>query len=132
MKPGRRRAQAGFSLIECLVAACIAGILGVSAFYFLTSQSGMGVASNDMLKGLNLGKLKMDSLKVADYDTLQAGSDTVSERYIRAWQISPQPAPGGGPSSLKKIELTVYWPLTADHSVSFASLLSDGKYKEDR
>jgi type II secretory pathway pseudopilin PulG len=122
--------QAGFGLIEGLVASCVVGILAVSAFYFLSSQNGMGVRSSDMMKGLNLAKLKLDSLKVAQYDTLQAGSDTVAERYIRAWQISPQSGPGGVANGTKKIELTVYWPLTADHSISFTSLLSDDRYKE--
>lgn len=127
-----RDPQSGFGLMEALVAACVTGILAVSAFYFLSSQNGLGVKNADMLKGLNLGKLKMDSLKVAEYDTLQAGSDTVSDRFIRAWQISPQTGMGGVATGLKKIEMTVYWPLTADHSLSFTSLLSDSKYKEEQ
>ena len=116
--------QSGFSLMEVLVASVVTGILAVSAFYFLSAQNKMGLKSNDMLKSVNLGKLKLDSLRVSDWDSLEAGSDTVSERYIRSWNVSQS----GG---VKKIELTVYWPLTADHSVGLASLLSDYRYKED-
>lgn len=122
--------QAGFSLIEALVAAMVGGLLTVSACYFLSAQNGMGLRSADMLKGLNFGKHKMDSLKVSDYDSLAAGSDTLGDRYIRAWRVTRLTDAGGAPTGLKKIELSVYWPLTAEHTVAFTSLLGDKKFKE--
>ena len=123
-RPGISGGQEGFSLIEALVASVVTGILTVSVFYFLTSQNGLGLRSGDMLRSLNLGKLKMDSLKVADYDALEAGSDTVSERYIRAWNVAPDT------EGRKKIELAVYWPLSADHNVVFTTLMGDPRFKE--
>jgi prepilin-type N-terminal cleavage/methylation domain-containing protein len=122
--------QAGFGLIEILVAVVIFGILTTSVFYFLTSQNKMGVRSNDMLKGLNVGKHKMDSLKVVPYADLESGSDTVSTRYIRAWRVTQVRDALGVPNGRKEIEITVYWPLTADHNVAFTTLVSDDKYKE--
>jgi prepilin-type N-terminal cleavage/methylation domain-containing protein len=121
--------QSGFSLIEILVAAVVLGILTVSVFYFLSTQNGLSVKGNDVLKGANLGKLKFDSLKVASYDALASGSDTVSERYIRSWHVTQLRDGNGNLNGRKQVELTIFWPLTADHSVSFASMKSDDKYK---
>lgn len=128
--PDPMNRQRGFSLIEILVTAVVSGILGVSVFYFLSSQNGIGLQSNDVVKGTNLGKLKMDSLKVATYVELASGSDTVAERYIRSWHVTPLLGVDGLPSGRKEVDLTIMWPLTADHTVSFASLKSDDKYKE--
>lgn len=126
----RLSSEAAFTLIEVLVAAVVTGILSVSVFYFLSSQNKMSLRGNDTVKGTNLGKLKFDSLKVAAYEDLASGSDTVAERYIRSWHITPLRDEDGKLNGRKYLELTILWPLTAEHSVSFASLKSDDKYKE--
>ena len=123
--------QAGFSLIEILVSAVVIGILATAAFYFLSAQNGMGAAGNDSIKGLNLGKLKLDSLKVTAYDELVSGSDTVNERYIRAWHVTIQRDGLGVPDGRKKIDIDVLWPLTGLHTVSLVTLKSDDRYKEE-
>lgn len=122
--------QSGFSLIEILVSAVVIGILATAAFYFLSAQNGMGTAGNDSIKGLNLGKLKMDSLKVTAYDDLVSGSDTVNERYIRAWHVTIQRDGLGAPDGRKKIDIDVLWPLTGLHTVSLVTLKSDDRFKE--
>lgn len=122
--------QGGFSLIEILVAAVVVGLLATSAFYFLNTQNGMSRAGNDLMKGVNLGKLKMDSLKVASYDELAGGSDTVMARYIRSWHVTVVRDEAGVPTGRKQIEMNVIWPLTADHTVTLATLKSDDNYKE--
>ncbi|HKP97600.1 MAG TPA: prepilin-type N-terminal cleavage/methylation domain-containing protein [Fibrobacteria bacterium] len=122
--------QRGFSLIEILVSAVVTAVLATSAFYFLSAQNGMGTAGNDLMKGINLGKLKMDSLKVATYGELVSGSDTVSERYIRAWHVTVMRDGMGVPNGRKKIDMNVIWPLTADHSVTLATLKADDSYRE--
>lgn len=124
--------QAGFSLVEAMVAMMVMGGLASAVFYFLGSQNSMGTRSNDMLKGVNLGKLAMDSLKVAEYDSLEAGCDTVVDRYIRSWHITQGSDGMGVPNGRKSIEVTVHWPLTAEHVISFASIMSDGRFKEER
>lgn len=128
--PANPECQAGFSLIEILVAAVVVGILATSAFYFLNTQNGMSRAGNDLMKGVNLGKLKMDSLKVASYDELAGGSDTVMSRYIRSWHVTVVRDEAGVPTGRKQIDMNVIWPLTADHTVTLATLKSDDTYKE--
>jgi len=130
MRPGGAEGQAGFSLVEILVSMVVMSCLAGAVFYFLKSQDNMGARSTDVLKATNIGKLVMDSLKVTGYDELAAGSDTVVSRYIRAWRITNVTDESGVPNGRKKIELTVYWPLTAASSMSFTSLLSDGRFKE--
>ena len=124
------RAQAGFTLIEILVSAVIVGIVSTSAFYFLSSQNSMGAKGGDMIKGVNAGKFKMDSLKVLSYDALASGSDTVSEKFVRAWHVSVVYDGLGNPIGQKNIAVAVYWPLTGEQSVSFTSVKTDDKYKE--
>jgi prepilin-type N-terminal cleavage/methylation domain-containing protein len=127
---GNSKSEAGFSLIEVLVAAMVVAVLATSAFYFLSSQNSMGQNSNDLMKGVNLGKLKLDSLKVAAYAELTAGSDTVAGRYIRSWHVSVVRDGAGIPNGRKMIEINVLWPLTAAQSVTLATLKSDDVYKE--
>jgi prepilin-type N-terminal cleavage/methylation domain-containing protein len=128
----RSRGQRGFSLVEVMVSMMVLGVLATSVFYFLNSQNGVGSRSADMLKGLNLGKLAMDSLKVSDYGALEAGSDTVADRYIRSWRITLGTDAEGVPNGRKAIDLTVHWPLTADNAIAFSTILSDGRFKEER
>jgi prepilin-type N-terminal cleavage/methylation domain-containing protein len=124
--------QRGFSLVEVIVSMMVLGMLSVSVFYFLTSQNSLGARSGDLLKGLNLGKLAMDSLKVSDYGTLEAGSDTVVARYIRSWRITRGTDAEGRSTGRKTISLTVHWPLTAENNLTFTSILSDSRFKEER
>lgn len=126
------RLQGGFTLVEVMVSMVVLGGLAASAFYILSSQNGMGTRTNDVLKGVNLGKLAMDSLKVADYAVLEAGSDTIGDRYIRSWRITLGTDGHGVPTGRKRIDLTVHWPLTAEHTLAFASVKSDARYKEGR
>lgn len=130
MIPARTDRQSGFSLVEILVSMVVMSCLAGAVFYFLKSQNNLGVRSNDVLKATNVGKLVMDSLKVTAYEDLEAGSDTLVSRYIRAWRITNGTDEAGVPNGRKKIELTVYWPLTALNSMTFTSLLSDGRFKE--
>ena len=127
----RPRGQSGFSMIEVLVSAIIVAVVATSAFYFLSSQNSAGTKGSDMMKGLNAGKLKMDSLKVISYDALASGSDTISERYVRTWYVSVIRDNFGQPIGQKSIDVAVHWPLTGDQTVSFSSVKSDDKYKED-
>lgn len=127
---GAHRRQAGFSMIEVLVSAVVTGVVAVSAFYFLSSQGTAGVKGSDLMKGVNLGKLKMDSLKVVAYGDLSSGSDTVSERYIRSWHVGVVRDGAGNPNGRKSIELMVYWPLTGEQMVSFTSIKSDDKFRD--
>ncbi|MDB5102363.1 MAG: hypothetical protein JWP91_52 [Fibrobacteres bacterium] len=124
------KGQAGFGLVEILVSAVVTGFLTTAAFYFLSAQNGMGARGNDQMKSVNLGKLKMDSLKVSTYDELVSGSDTVSERYIRSWHVTPMRNGAGVLNGRKKIELKVFWPLSGEQNVSLVSLRSDDRYKD--
>lgn len=127
----RGRLQAGFSMIEILVSAVVTGVVATSAFYFLSSQNNMGTKGNDLMHGVNLGKLKMDSLKVVSYTELSAGSDTVGLRFVRAWHIGVLRDGSGNPTGRKRIDLTIFWPLTGEQMVSFSSIKSDDKFKEN-
>jgi hypothetical protein len=124
-------AQMGFSLIEILVSALVTLILGSMGFYFLSTQNWISANSNDMVKGVSIGKQKMDSLKVVAYDELTSGSDTVQERYIRAWHVTVMRDPSGNPNGRKKIDVSVHWPLTAINNIALATVKSDDRFKEE-
>ncbi len=119
-------------MLEVLVSMVIVGILASSLFYFLSAQNKMGIMTTDMTNGLNFGKQAMDSLKVLDYSEIAAGSDIIQERYIRSWTITTVSDDMGVPMGRKRIDVNVFWPLTADHGVSMVTLLSDDEFKENQ
>lgn len=131
MNGARTDRQSGFTLVEILVSMVVLSCMAGAVFYFLKTQNNMGVRNNDMMKATNLGKLVIDSLKVSDYNALEAGSDTLVSRYIRAWRITNGTDDAGNPNDTRIIELTVYWPMSAVHSMTFTSLLSDSRFKEN-
>ncbi len=131
MRGARAGAQSGFTLVEILVSMVVLSCMAGAVFFFLKSQNNMGVRSNDVMKATNFGKLVIDSLKVTDYEGLEAGSDTLISRYIRAWRITNGTDDAGNANDTRIIELTVYWPLSAAHSMTFTSLLSDSRFKEN-
>lgn len=128
---GADSSQRGFSMIEVLVSSVITAVVATSAFYFLSSQNSMGIRGNDAMKGVNFGKLKMDSLKVVPYQELVSGSDTLVERYIRSWHVTLMRDEASEPNGRKKIELSVLWPMSGENAVTFTSIKSDDRFKEN-
>jgi prepilin-type N-terminal cleavage/methylation domain-containing protein len=126
-----RASEAGFTLIEILVSIMIFGLLTTSVFYFLSQQNSMSTRANDGQRGLSLAKLVLDSLKVAPYDSLVAGTDTVDERFIRSWHISVVTDEDGHSKGNKQVDLTVHWPIAGTYSVSLATLVSDERFREE-
>lgn len=124
------RHEAGFSLLEILVAVMVFGLLTTSVFYFLGQQNSMSTRATDSEKSLTLAKLVIDSLKVTPYDSLRAGSDTVSERYLRSWHVSINRDGMGQPKGNKQVDVTISWPLNGASNLSMATLVSDEKFKD--
>ncbi len=129
MTPSFSNQQKGFTLIEILISIVIVGILAASMVYLLSSQSRMSANSSDKVRSFGFAKQSLDSLKVVTYDSLASGSDTVDSKFLRTWHVTATQGDGGILTGRKKIELTVYWPLTGDYSVSLSTLISDDRFK---
>lgn len=116
--------QAGFGLMEIVVAVVLLGLVGAATFHFLRSQGQAAAVGTDLSKGMFLGKRKLDSLRVIQYGYVTAGSDTVNNRYIRRWYVSTDLV-----TDRKTVELLVSWPLSATHTISFNTVIGDDQYK---
>ncbi|MDB5102359.1 MAG: hypothetical protein JWP91_48 [Fibrobacteres bacterium] len=116
--------QAGFGLLEIIISIVLLGLVGSSTFYFLQSQNSNSNIGTDLSKGMFIGKRKLDSLRVVSYGTVSAGCDTVNNRYIRRWYISTDLI-----SDHKTVELLVSWPLSAQHTITFNTVVGDDQYK---
>jgi len=112
----------GFGLIEVLVGMVIFGMVASTALYFMRGQNQVVIGGTDLTRASYLGKQKMDSLKVIDYSTISAGSDTVNIRYIRSWRVSTQ-------VGKKQVEMTICWPLAANHNIVLYTIIGDDQYK---
>jgi hypothetical protein len=117
-------AQAGFGLLEILISVVLLGLVGSTTFYFLRSQDSNTNLGTDLSKGMFIGKRKLDSLRVASYGSVAAGCDTVNNRYIRRWYISTDLV-----ADRKSVELLVSWPLSAQHTITFNTVVGDDQYK---
>jgi prepilin-type N-terminal cleavage/methylation domain-containing protein len=116
--------QAGFGLLEVIISVALLGLVGSSTFYFLHGQNANANIGTDLSKGMFLGKRKLDSLRVVSYGSVAAGCDTVSNRYIRRWYISTDLI-----ADKKTVELLISWPLSAQHTITFNTVVGDDQYK---
>jgi len=124
MTDRRQAAQAGFGLLEIVISIVILGLVGSTTFYFLHSQDkNMGLGT-DISKGMFVAKRKLDSLRVVHYGGVATGSDTVNNRYIRRWFVSTDLV-----TDRKTIQLLVSWPLSAQHTITFNTIVGDDQYK---
>lgn len=126
MNQGRaqRAGQAGFGLLEIMISVVILGLVGSTTFYFLHSQNTNTGLGTDISKGMFVGKRKLDSLRVVRYGSVATGCDTVGNRYIRRWYVSTDLI-----TDRKTVELLVSWPLSAQHTISFNTIVGDDQYK---
>lgn len=120
----RPSAQSGFGMLEVIISVVLLGLVGSATFYFLKSQSRNSSIGTDLSKGMFLGKRKLDSLRVIQYGYVAAGCDTVNQRYIRRWYVSTDLI-----TDRKSVELLVSWPLSAQHTISFNTVIGDDQYK---
>lgn len=116
--------QAGFGLLEVIISVLLLGLVGSSTFYFLRGQNASSNVGTDLSKGMFLGKRKLDSLRVITYGSVSAGCDTVNNRYIRRWYISTDLI-----ADRKTVELLISWPLSAQHTITFNTVVGDDQYK---
>ena len=113
MKPNKpvkrkapRRADAGFSLIEIMVAMTFLaiGLLGIAQLipFGMAGVTEARVRTN----AVQAGQAIIDSLRAADYDSLDAGDFSMSNgRLTTTWTISDNnPAPG-----MRRVDLTTTW-----------------------
>jgi prepilin-type N-terminal cleavage/methylation domain-containing protein len=124
MRPGPRSSQAGFGLIEIVISIVILGLVGSTTFYFLHSQDRNEGLGTDISKGMFVAKRKLDSLRVNSYGSLNTGCDTVNNRYIRRWYVSTDLI-----ADRKTVQLLVSWPLSAQHTITFNTIVGDDQYK---
>lgn len=120
----RRDRESGFGLLEVVISVVLLGLVGSATFYFLRTQSKNSGIGTDLSKGMFLGKRKLDSLRVIQYGYVSAGSDTVNQRYIRRWYVSTDLI-----TDRKTVELLVSWPLSAQHTITFNTVIGDDQYK---
>src|SRR4051812_26757380 len=115
-----KRNQSGFGMIEVMISVALLGLVGSSTFYFLRNQRVNSTIGTDLSKGMFFGKQKLDSLRVVRYDVVSGGCDTVNNRYIRRWYVSTDLI-----TDRKTVELLISWPLSAQHTITFNTVVGD-------
>lgn len=101
-----RRTEAGFSLIEIMVAMTFLaiGLLGIAQLipFGMAGITEARVRTNAVQTGQGI----IDSLRAADYDSLDAGDFSLSNgRFTTTWTITDNnPAPG-----MRRVDLTTTW-----------------------
>jgi type IV pilus assembly protein PilV len=118
------RPDAGFSLIELMIAITVlgVGILSLAGLYPMATQK---VTRGDLeSRATFLGQAKVEELKRISWDNLvtTAETDTVETVFVRDWSVEEdQPVMG-----MKRVNVTVSWrDNRGPRNVVLSSFLSD-------
>lgn len=118
------RSDAGFSLIELMIAITVlgVGILSLAGLYPLATSK---VSRGDLeSRATFLGQAKVEELKRIPWDELvtTADRDTVETVFVRDWDVEEdQPVVG-----MKRVNVTVAWnDNRGPRNVVLSSFLSD-------
>jgi type IV pilus assembly protein PilV len=118
------RPDAGFSLIELMIAITVlgVGILSLAGLYPMATQK---VSRGDLeSRATFLGQAKVEELKRIPWDNLvtTADTDTVETVFVRDWSVEEdQPVEG-----MKRVNVTVAWrDNRGPRDVVLSSFLSD-------
>ena len=114
----------GFGPLEAMLALGLILMMGFSTVYLWNDKGDSGAPVSDAGAGSALARGMLDSLREATYASISAGCDTVSRRYIRRWYVTTDRA-----RERKRVELLVSWPLTAEHTLTFNTLIGSDEYK---
>jgi len=116
--------QSGFGLLEAVIGIVLLAIVGTTTFNFLRTQHQAANLGTDLSKSMFLGKRKLDSLRTIQFGSVLSGSDTVGSRFIRRWFVTADLV-----KDRKTVELLVSWPLSAQHTITFNSVIGDDQYE---
>lgn len=102
----RRRPEAGFSLIEIMVAMTFLAI-GLLAIAQLIPMGMKGVTDARVRSNaVQTGQRILDGLRGADYDSVRVGTFTqTSGKYSSSWTITTNNPVSG----MKRVDLTTTW-----------------------
>ncbi len=111
-------------MLEVALSLGLLLLMGSSTIYLIHSQSPAGGPDTDTGKGAMLARSMIDSLRESSYAAVSAGCDTVYGRFIRRVYVSTD-----RDKEHKSVEVLVSWPLTADHTLTFNTLIGNDAYK---
>ena len=114
--PDRRRGEAGFTLLEVVVAAAIAGLALVALFQ--TGSAGLLTANEATRVAEAVGRAQSHLAAIADAGTIAPGETEGDDGGGYHWRLSARPigsrqpstpAPGGAATTLYDIRVSVSW-----------------------
>jgi prepilin-type N-terminal cleavage/methylation domain-containing protein len=118
MKPGSKRKDSGFTMIELLIAMVILSVAVLGLGSMVYSVMGSTSISKGMTVATSLMQDKMESLKNTVVSSLTTGSDTVqmgNVSFLRQWTVSPT-------ANTRTITVTVNWNDRGPHNVTTTTL----------
>jgi Tfp pilus assembly protein PilV len=110
--------QQGSALIEIIVSMFILTLLCMGLNASVVNLMQNNIASRQMVVATAEGDALLETLRLANYDSVATGSDVVRDRFKRSWTVNED-------GTEKKIDLTVSWPLpTTRHSITLSTIIS--------
>jgi prepilin-type N-terminal cleavage/methylation domain-containing protein len=113
------RNQRGGTLVEVIVAMLIMALVMIGLNSTLLCLIKSNSASSQLSSATSTGYSLFEELRVKDYsDIKKSGKDTVNNKFIREWEATDS-------ISYKKIDISVYWPVTSkSHVIHFSTIIA--------
>ena len=123
-----RRAQAGVTLVEALVAMAVFAVGITASAPLLVSMVRANDAAAVRGQAVGFAQEKAEELRTVPFDDLSPGSDTPAPGFARQWRLLDVPALTGDGGDLKRVCATVSWDLPGRGAGSVTLALSRARY----
>jgi Tfp pilus assembly protein PilV len=114
------RNQQGNTIVEVIIAMLILALIIVGLNAGVLGLIKANLSSKELSAATSSAYSLFEELKMKSYSSIMTNTDTVSNKYIRSWQVN-----GGDTSSQKKITISVYWPVSVQsHKIELSTIIA--------
>ncbi|MGE0684195.1 MAG: prepilin-type N-terminal cleavage/methylation domain-containing protein [Candidatus Binatia bacterium] len=104
-----KRFDAGFSLIEVLVAMVIFAIVSLATTNLMVGSTAMVSRNDATSQAINFAQMIMENLRNIPFDEMESGSDTLTNAQGREFSVAWDVAEDAPADGMNTVNVSVSW-----------------------